>query len=154
MRGWVGEWLIYVYIDMIIIIIIIITVYSYNSYKSLYTYYHIIRRRAVLAAVRRPGLRKRDETGQHSWSRCIFERFFDRGAFWILPLAYFCLPKSARTYLFPQSVEISYLCSGPVCPRPRPPARPCSTTTLTSSSRSTPGRSPPPQPRGPECSVV
>ena len=27
--------------------------------------------------------------------------FFDRGTFWVLPLAYFCLPKSARAYLFP-----------------------------------------------------
>ena len=26
---------------------------------------------------------------------------FDRGTFWVLPLTYFCLPKSANTYLFP-----------------------------------------------------
>ena len=34
--------------------------------------------------------------------------FFDRGTFWVLPLTYFCLPKSARAYLFPQSVKINY----------------------------------------------
>ena len=27
---------------------------------------------------------------------------FDRGTFWVLPLTYLCLPKSARAYLFPQ----------------------------------------------------
>ena len=26
---------------------------------------------------------------------------FDRGTFWVLPLTYFCLPQSARAYLFP-----------------------------------------------------
>ena len=29
--------------------------------------------------------------------------------FWLLPLTYFYLPKSARAYLFPQSVEIHFL---------------------------------------------
>ena len=31
---------------------------------------------------------------------------FSGGTFWVLPLTYFHLPKSARAYLFPQSVEI------------------------------------------------
>ena len=49
--------------------------------------------------------------------------FFDTGTFWVLPLTYFYLPRSARAYLFPQSVEINYLCSGPIsadptCPQP------------------------------------
>ena len=39
---------------------------------------------------------------------------FDRGAFWVLPLAYSYLAKSARAYLFPQSVKIHYFCSGPI----------------------------------------
>ena len=44
--------------------------------------------------------------------------------FGVLPLAYFYLPKSARAYLFPQSVRIHYFCSGPIsvdpiCPQPR-----------------------------------
>ena len=43
--------------------------------------------------------------------------------FWVLPLAYFYLPKSARAYLVPQSVEIHDLFSGPIsvdptCPQP------------------------------------
>ena len=38
---------------------------------------------------------------------------FLTGTFWVLPLTYFTLPKSARAYLFPQSVEIHYFCSGP-----------------------------------------
>ena len=29
--------------------------------------------------------------------------FLDRGTFWVLPLTYFYLPRSARAYLFPQS---------------------------------------------------
>ena len=40
--------------------------------------------------------------------------FFDRGTFGVLPLTYFCLPKSARAYLLPQSVQMHYLCSGPI----------------------------------------
>ena len=49
--------------------------------------------------------------------------FFDRGTFWVLQLTYLYLPKSARAYLFPQSVKNSYLCSGPIsvdpiCPQP------------------------------------
>ena len=40
--------------------------------------------------------------------------FFDRGTFWVLPLTYFYLPKSARAYLFPQPVKIQYFCSGPI----------------------------------------
>ena len=49
--------------------------------------------------------------------------FFDRGTFGVLPLTYFHLPKSARAYLFPQSVKRHYFCSGtisldPICPQP------------------------------------
>ena len=51
--------------------------------------------------------------------------FFDRGTLWVLPLTYFyfCLPKSARAYIFPQYVNIHYFCSGPIsvapiCPQP------------------------------------
>ena len=43
-----------------------------------------------------------------------FFLFFGRGTFWILPLTYFYLPKSARAYPFPQSVRIHYFCSGPI----------------------------------------
>ena len=55
--------------------------------------------------------------------------WFDRGTFWVLPLTYFCLPKGARTYLFPQSVEINDFRSGPVsvdpiCPQPKAHRRP------------------------------
>ena len=49
---------------------------------------------------------------------------FDRGTFWVLSLTCFCLPKSARAYLFPQSVKVHYFCGGPIsadpiCPQPR-----------------------------------
>ena len=57
---------------------------------------------------------------------------FERGTFWVLQLAYFYLPKSARAYLFLQSVEIHYFCSGPIsvdpiCRQPKDPnrAKPC-----------------------------
>ena len=39
---------------------------------------------------------------------------FDRGTFWVLPLTYLYLPKSARAYLFPQSVKTHYFRSGPI----------------------------------------
>ena len=39
---------------------------------------------------------------------------FDRGTFWVLPLTYFYIPRSVRAYLFPQSVNIHYFCSGPI----------------------------------------
>ena len=42
--------------------------------------------------------------------------FFDGGTFWVPPLTSFYVPKSARVYLFPQSVEIHYFCSGPIDP--------------------------------------
>ena len=43
--------------------------------------------------------------------------------FGVLPLTYFEPPKSARAYLFPQTVKIEYFCSGPIgvdsiCPQP------------------------------------
>ena len=50
---------------------------------------------------------------------------FDRGTFWVLMLTCFYLPKSARAYLFPQSVNIPYFCSGPISVdpiRPQPTA--------------------------------
>ena len=40
--------------------------------------------------------------------------FFERGTFWVLPLTYFCLPKSARAYLFSQSVKTPYFRSSPI----------------------------------------
>ena len=44
--------------------------------------------------------------------------FFDRGTFWVLPLACFYLPRSARLYLFSQAVKILYFCSGPISADP------------------------------------
>ena len=52
-------------------------------------------------------------------------RFFDGGTFWVLPLTYLYLPRSARAYLSPQSVNTHYFRSGPnssvdpICPQPR-----------------------------------
>ena len=50
---------------------------------------------------------------------------FSTGTFGVLPLAYFDPPKSARAYLFPQSVKMNDFCSDsvsvdPVCLQPRP----------------------------------
>ena len=50
--------------------------------------------------------------------------FFDRGTFWVLPLTYLYHPKSARAYLFPQSVKTHYFCrrpisADPICPQPK-----------------------------------
>ena len=40
--------------------------------------------------------------------------FFDRGTFWLLPLTYFYVSKSASAYMFPQSVKIISFCSGSI----------------------------------------
>ena len=58
-----------------------------------------------------------------NWVAANFAISFDRGTFRVLPLAYFSLPKSARAYLFPQSVNMHYFCScpisvDPICPQP------------------------------------
>ena len=50
--------------------------------------------------------------------------FFGRGTFWVLPLTYFYLPKSARAYLFTNPSNNKYFCSDPIsvepiCPQPR-----------------------------------
>ena len=55
---------------------------------------------------------------------------FDTATFWVLPLIYVYLPKIARAYLFPQSVEMRYFCSGPIsvhpgcCPQPTQASHP------------------------------
>ena len=48
-------------------------------------------------------------------------QFFDGGTSWVLPLTYFYIPRSARAYLSPQSVEIRYFCGGPVSVDPISP---------------------------------
>ena len=58
--------------------------------------------------------------GQHYGVTASF-MFFDRGTFWVSPLYYFYLPKSARAYLFLQSVNIHYFCSGPISVDPTGP---------------------------------
>ena len=67
--------------------------------------------------------RKGTKWGQHFWGHCKF-LIFDRGTFWVLSLAYFYLPKSARAYLVPRSVKVHHFCSGPIsvdpiCPQPK-----------------------------------
>ena len=39
---------------------------------------------------------------------------FARGTFWVLLLTFLYLPRSARAYLFLQSVKLHYFCSGPI----------------------------------------
>ena len=51
-------------------------------------------------------------------------KFFDRGTFRVLPLTYVYLPRSARAYLFPESVKNCCFRSGPIsvdpiCPQPK-----------------------------------
>ena len=50
--------------------------------------------------------------------------FFDRDYFRVLQLTYFYLSKSARAYLFQQSVKIDYFCSGPISVDPTTKALP------------------------------
>ena len=57
---------------------------------------------------------ERDRWGRHQWCPCKFHVFVYKGLFWVLPLTYIYLPKSASAYLFPQSARIHYFCSGPI----------------------------------------
>ena len=59
---------------------------------------------------------------------------FDRGTFWVLPLTYLYITKSARAYLFPQSVKFHYFCSGPMSVDPFVRNRHC-TPELTAGER-------------------
>ena len=48
---------------------------------------------------------------------------FLTGTFWVLPLIYFYIPRSARAYPFYPTYQIHYFCSGPIsvdpiCPQP------------------------------------
>ena len=73
------------------------------------------------------GVFERGQMGSAPRGSLQFSCFFGGGTFWVLPLAYFYLPKSARAYLLPQSVEVRYyFCSGPasvdpICPQPNAP---------------------------------
>ena len=40
--------------------------------------------------------------------------FVDRGIFWVLPLSYLNIPKSARVFLFPQSVKLVAFAAAPL----------------------------------------
>ena len=78
----------------------------------------------VLRVIASCGVRKGpDGVGTHGVD-ALLPLFGQRDFFRVLPLAYFCLPESARVYSFPQSVTIHYFCSGPIsldpiCPQPR-----------------------------------
>ena len=99
-------------------------------YVYIYIHIHIYRpaaprgwsargRRGARSSGATPRLSERDK-----WGHCKKKSMsFDRGAFWVLPLTCFFLAKSARAYLFPQSIKIHYFCSGPIsvdpiCPHP------------------------------------
>ena len=49
--------------------------------------------------------------------------FFDRGTFWVLPLTYFLSSQKWQGVPFSQSVEIHYLCRGPISADPIRPQR-------------------------------
>ena len=60
------------------------------------------------------GANRKGKTGSALMRSLQISCFFDSGTFWVLPSTYFYLSKSARAYLFPQSVKIHYFCSGPI----------------------------------------
>ena len=87
---------------------------TYNTYVYIYTYIYIYIYIYII-------------TSNGVSTNCVtaISLFFDGWTFCVLPLTYFCLPKRARAYLFPQAVKIHYFCSGPmsvdpICPQPTP----------------------------------
>ena len=70
---------------------------------------------STASAPRRSALgRTRRGTTGVSTNGVTANNMFLTGFFWVLPLIYFCLPKSARAYPFEHSVGIHYFCSGPI----------------------------------------
>ena len=61
---------------------------------------------STAAASRRTPCDRKGTNGVSTNGVTAIFMFFDRGTFWVLPLPYFYLPKSARAHLFPQSVKI------------------------------------------------
>ena len=109
--------------------------YYYDYYDYCHYYYYLLSlEQAESRNDRRPGRaglerlavasarRGTNGVGPHGVTANFM--FFDRWTFWVLPLTYFYLPKSARAYLLPQPVKKHYFCRGPIsvdpiCPQPR-----------------------------------
>ena len=111
----------YIILYYMILCYIILLYYTILHYK-----YYILTRRSSRMPWR--GAAGRAAIGKGQMGSALMGSlhflFFDRGTFWVLPLSYFYLPKSARAYRFPQSVKINHFCSGPIsvdpiCPQPR-----------------------------------
>ena len=60
--------------------------------------------------------RKKGRMGSALMGHCKFHVFWQ--TFWVLPLAWFYLPKGARAYLLSPSCQTHYSCSGPISADP------------------------------------
>ena len=121
---------IYIYISISLSLYIYIYIYIYVLYGYIFSPVPAPRFSANNFRNARPEKRRRSwlvtwtgTTGVSTNGVTANFSFFDSGAFCVLPLTYLFLPKSARAYLFPQSVKIHYFCSGPIsvdpiCPQP------------------------------------
>ena len=106
---------IYIYISIYLSIYLSISL-SLSIYIYIYIY---IEMRSKLVATRRPSsarieFSERDKWGQHLWGHCEFHVFLTEGPFWVLPSAYFYLPKCASAYFFPQSVKFITVAAAPL----------------------------------------
>ena len=63
----------------------------------------------------------RDPPSRGPLERAARRSYSRQGLFWVLPLTYFYLPKSARAHLFPQSVKIHEIRSDPISADPSCP---------------------------------
>ena len=114
---------IYIYIRVYIYIYICVYIHIYYIYiyiererNNIYIYIYI----HPVGHEARKGTDGVSTNGATANLICLTE---DRGVSWVLPLTYLSLPESARAYLFPLSVKISYFCCGPIsvdpiCPQP------------------------------------
>ena len=64
--------------------------------------------------MREPSLVRRGTNGVSTKGVTANFMLFGRGTFWVLPLTYLYIPKSARANLFPRSAKIPYFRSGPI----------------------------------------
>ena len=92
---------------MIILVIIMLMKFPASGQPLRLRRVHRLQRRGVRAGARK-GTNRVGTNGGTSIFMC-----FDRGTFWVLPLTYIDLVKSARAYLFPNLLKIITFAAAP-----------------------------------------
>ena len=108
---------IYIYTYTCICIGVIIYIYIYVYFASILAREPITPLPFEIHQLRSLSLARGPCAQEQTWGHCKVHAFH-RGTCWVLPLTYFYHPKSARAYLFPQSVKTHYFLQRPHQCRP------------------------------------